>query len=245
MQELTDGNIRRAATLLLLREYAHHLEVFMVQRPGGAVFPDLHVFPGGKVDVSDATFEFCEGLSPDDAEQQLGVPGGLRYWVTAIRECFEECGVLLSNHLPHAVDTQSKHLRQQLIEGQLSMADFCKNYQLRLDCTALRYFSHWLTPESAPRRFDTRFFVAEMPSSQQALHHDDELVAGEWIAVEQALANYRSGKWQMISPTIVSLEMLLPFATIKALFAAIAKETHLPELTEQLQKEGMCRSTLR
>ncbi|MDE0006703.1 MAG: NUDIX domain-containing protein, partial [Gammaproteobacteria bacterium] len=90
--------IRKAATVLVVRQAAADIEVFMVQRPARGVFPDLHVFPGGKVDALDSDFEHaCAGLDDRNASRRLMVArGGLRYWVTAIRECFEESGVLLA-----------------------------------------------------------------------------------------------------------------------------------------------------
>ncbi len=96
MQPLERDNIRLAATVMLVRDTPGGMEVYMVQRPGRGAFPDLHVFPGGKVDEEDWAPQYCFGLDDVEASRRLGVRrGGLRYWVAVARECFEECGVLL------------------------------------------------------------------------------------------------------------------------------------------------------
>ena len=98
MQPLQRENIRLAATVMLIRDNPAGLQVYMVKRPGRGDFPDLHVFPGGKVDEDDWLPDSCPTLTDQEASARLGVSaGGLRYWVAVARECFEECGVLLAN----------------------------------------------------------------------------------------------------------------------------------------------------
>lgn len=247
MQPLTFGNMRLAATILLVRDSAGGPEVFMMQRPGGVDFPDLHVFPGGKVDEGDFVPELLEGLADADANRQLGLPaGGLRYWVAAIRECFEECGVLLAyrdGELIRWADegevARFNDYRQQLIEGEISMAALCRRERLRLAADRVRYFSHWITPEQAPRRFDTRFFIAAMPSNQETLAHHWEAAADEWVRPRDALAAHVHGRWQMISPTLTTLECIAGFTDIEAMLEAVAAEAHLAELTDELMRQGM------
>ena len=98
MEPLARENIRLAASVLVVRDVpAGGIELFMLQRPGQAVFPNLHVFPGGKVDESDFLPDICVGIDDERASRSLGVSaGGIRYWVAVVRECFEECGVLLA-----------------------------------------------------------------------------------------------------------------------------------------------------
>jgi 8-oxo-dGTP pyrophosphatase MutT (NUDIX family) len=247
VQPIAQGNIRLAATVVLLRpvaEGAAGYEIYMVERPGGTVFPDLHVFPGGKVDESDFVPEHCLGLTVAAAEQAMGVPGALRYWVAAIRECFEECGVLLATQVAGGgvAEQQAElaHYRQRCIDGNVSIGELCNAEGLQLDCAKVHYFSHWLTPEVAPKRFDTRFFVAELPPKQLTQAHDYEVVAGVWVTPEQALENAAQGVWQMISPTLVTLESLARYQTIPLLLEAVALQAHLPTLTKNLLAEGMC-----
>ena len=246
MEPLQRGNIRLAATVVLTRQAAEGIEVFMIQRPGRGDFPNLHVFPGGKVDAADQVPEFCEGIDEAAADRALGVAGGgLRYWVAAIRECFEECGVLLATAAGRpAIDGRESQrrfaaYRAMLIDGRLDLASLCAREGLRLTCDEMLYFSHWLTPEAAPRRFDTRFFVASMPTSQNTLAHETETQHSCWIRPAEAMRLCEAGEWQMIAPTITTLQMIEPHADCEALLDAVREEAHLPELTPELRWEGM------
>lgn len=249
MQPLQRQNIRLAATVVLMRDTVGGVEVFMMQRPGGVDFPDLHVFPGGKVDEQDLLEDCLHGCTEADANRQLGLgAGGLRYWVTAIRECFEECGVLLArrNGAFLALDEPAEvarfdAYRQELIDGRMTMAELCERERLVLAADCLSYFSHWLTPASVPRRFDTRFFVARMPGMQDTAAHAWEAAGEHWIAPAAALAAAESGEWQMIAPTVTTLTSLATFPDVEAVFAAVASEMHLPTLTEELSRQGMQR----
>jgi 8-oxo-dGTP pyrophosphatase MutT (NUDIX family) len=249
MQPLTRGNVRLAATILLVRDAPGGPEVFMMKRPGGVDFPDLHVFPGGKVDEGDFVPELLEGLDDGEANTQLGVAaGGLRYWVAAIRECFEECGVLLAYRDGELIRWQDEReaarfdeYRQQLIDGAISMAALCRLERLRLAADRVRYFSHWITPEQAPRRFDTRFFIAAMPSNQQTLAHHWETAADEWVKPRDALVAHQQGRWQMISPTLTTLQCIAEFADSRTMLEVVSAERHLGELTDELRRQGMHR----
>jgi len=247
MQPLERQNIRLAATVVLMRDTDAGPEVFMLQRPGTGDFPDLHVFPGGKVDEQDLLEDQVSGCTEATANRLLGLnAGGLRYWVTAIRECFEECGVLLARRGGEFVQVADAaevarfdDYRHALIDGRMTMADLCQRESLVLAADCLLYHSHWLTPESAPRRFDTRFFVARMPMMQDTAAHAWETAGEHWVSPKAALEEAAEGRWQMISPTTTTLESLLPFGTVQAAFAAVADETHLPLLTEALSFQGM------
>lgn len=220
----------------------------MVQRPGRGIFPNLHVFPGGKVDpADDGLSDLCEGLDDANASAQLGVNGsGLRYWVTAIRECFEECGVLLAyrNDRPFAVSGDDERARfdrhrHTLAAGDDTLAALARREGLRLATDRVHYFSHWITPPTAPARFDTRFFVAAMPDGQRAVGHSGETVAGAWVRPCEALANFDAGRWQMIHPTLTTLRTASRFDTVRDLLAAVAARRHLGEVTETLHEQGM------
>ena len=247
MQPIERGNIRLAATVLLLRDGPSGLEVFMVKRPGGMVFPDLHVFPGGKVDEADHLESICADLDDRTASARLGLAaGGLRYWVAGIRECFEECGVLLASREGRMLEFQSEAERDRfaahrlaLMSGTLSMAELCRQEDLQLACGPLHYFSHWLTPESAPKRFDTRFFATTMPAGQQALADTEETVDSDWVTPGEALQRQSRGEWQMIHPTFMTLMSIAPFATVQAALDAVRQELHLPELTTEINRQGM------
>ena len=247
MQPLTRANIRLAATVLLLRESSRGLQVFMQKRPGTGDFPDLHVFPGGKVDEQDVLPDLVSGCDESRANRLLGLSaGGLRYWVTAIRECFEECGVLLAHRDGNLVSLASSseiarfdQYRHDLIDGRLELAALCRREALSLAGDRLLYFSHWLTPEAAPRRFDTRFFIARMPSAQETAAHQWETAGSDWVGADEALAAARSGAWRMIAPTTTTLKSIAGYSSLDALESAVRSETHLPELTGELRREGM------
>ena len=247
MQPLTRDNIRLAASVLLVRESSSGPEVFMMKRPGRGDFPDLHVFPGGKVDEDDFVPELLDGLSDAEANSRLGLSAGaIRYWATAIRECFEECGVLLARRdgellqLSDPVEVaRFDQYRHQLIDGELTMAQVCSTEGLTLAADHLSYFSHWLTPDSVPRRFDTRFFLACLPARQETAAHHWETAGSEWVAPAAALAAAREGAWQMISPTLTSLRSIVDYHSVPQIQQAVREEAHLPLLTDELRREGM------
>ena len=220
--------VRPAATVMLVRDHpTNGLEVFMLQRTLQAVFAKgMYVFPGGRVDAVDNSFELesvCDGLSDVEASALLGVPtGGLGSWVAAIRECFEEAGVLLARSLESnevvRFDDEDKIgrfnvARHAVHDGELSLIDLCAQEQLRLVTDNIHYVSHWITPVGEPRRFDTRFFIARAPDAQEPLHDDNETVASLWVAPKEALAMHKRGELAMIPPTTSNLEFLVPHST--------------------------------
>ncbi len=242
MQPLVRENIRLAATVMLIRDTPRGLQVYMVKRPGKGDFPDLHVFPGGKVDEDDFAPELAQGMDDEEASELLGISaGGLRYWVAVVRECFEECGVLIANHKgqPFTEDSELSNWRASLLAGELGFGALCQRLELQIDCSRLGYFSHWLTPESAPRRFDTRFFVAAMPQNQKAVADTDETAGEQWIAPARALALFADQEWQMIDPTLRSLETLSQYETVEQALASVQEGDHLMPLTPALNRQGM------
>ena len=240
--------IRKAATLLLVKP-GSPIEVFMLQRPGRGIFPNLHVFPGGKVDAGDAGLDaLCTDLNDADASRQLGIESdALRYWVTAIRECFEECGVLLAyrsdGSLFRAADAAEAarfdHYRNALAAGELGFGALLRDQQLRLATDRVRYFSHWITPPSAPARFDTRFFITRMPPEQSAVGHAGETVSGTWVTAQQALANHEAERWQMIHPTLTTLGTVAEYHAADDLLEAVAARRHIADVTANLAEQGM------
>ena len=247
MQALERDNIRLAATVMLIRDTTDGLQVYMVKRPGKGAFPDLHVFPGGKVDADDFAPDVTADLDDAQASKTLGISaGGIRYWVAVVRECFEECGVLIVNQAGAPLnrkglmpEAQLADKRTQILSGELIFSEFLRNHDLTVACNRLAYFSHWLTPESAPRRFDTRFFLAAMPSDQEATADTDETAGEHWIEPTQALEMHQQGHWQMIEPTIRSLQTLSQYSFVEQALAAVQEGNHLMPLTPELQQQGM------
>ena len=247
LQPLARGNIRLAATVMLLRDGKEGLEVFMAKRPGKGVFPDIYVFPGGKVDESDWAPDLCFGLTDPVACLNMNLDSGaLRYWVAVARECFEECGVVLVRDKertslslsPQRLENASVK-RERLLVGDTNFQAICKEENWLIDCESLAYFSHWLTPEIAPKRFDTRFFIAAMPSDQKAIAHEKEIMDAQWVRPELALEHFQDNRWKMIDPTIRSLETLSQFDDVSAALVGVRKGDHLMPWTEALGQQGM------
>lgn len=221
---------RPASTLILTRDGPAGLEVFMTQRTHGAVFmPGVYVFPGGAVDAEDASEEllpFCHGVTAAQANRMLGVAeGGLAYLVAAVRECFEEAGLLLARDRrgkpvqitqPEDVEAYAA-LRERMCAGEITLLDLCRARGIKVDLQQLAFFSHWVTPAGPPRRYDTRFFVAVAPAGQLASCDGEETIASVWIRPEEALERGRRGLFPLASPTIRTLKALSVFPTTMAL----------------------------
>lgn len=228
--------LRPAATVMLVRDHPENgLEVFMLQRTMRAAFAKgMYVFPGGRVDDVDDASELeamCDRFTDAHASGLLGVPrGGLAYWIAAIRECFEEAGVLLARRADeqdalrfdeHSAESRFVELRRAVNDGELAFIDMCVNENLRLMTDTIHYVSHWITPVGEVRRFDTRFFIAPAPSAQAPLHDDRETIDSLWVSPREALDRFERGDLAMIPPTISNLEFLLPhWTTAEALAAA-------------------------
>ncbi len=199
-----------SATILLLRGDHSVLEVFMVVRHHQIDFASgALVFPGGKVDPQDddpALADFCDGAS--------AVPATRAIQVAAIREAYEECGVLLARAagetrlIAGARLADLEPYRAQINRGEVSFKEFLRQQNVRLACDQLVPFAHWITPEMMPKRFDTHFFVADAPSDQVALHDGHESVDSVWISPTDALVGAASGRYTVIFPTLRQVEKL-------------------------------------
>jgi len=235
---------RPAATLVLVRNQDSGMEVLMVRRTQSAAFVGgAHVFPGGGVDAADASAELaacCEGLDDAEASRLLGVErGGLAYWTAALRECFEEAGLLLAHgadgRYADLNDTQHQHVfekwRESIRAGRASLGDLCREHNLRLAAGRLAYYSHWITQPGRPRRYDTRFFVAESPSAQTASHDNSESVDHIWIRPAEALERHRRGEMQLVFPTIKTLESIARFDSAAALMEFARSPRKMPTMS--------------
>ncbi len=227
--------VRPAATVMLVRDGDDGLEVFMLQRTHGAAFArSQYVFPGGKVDDDDhgEVFEpICDGLDDGPASERMGMErGGLAWLVAAIRECFEEAGVLLARSVDSPdvirfdepdVAARFNEARHQVHDGSLSLAELCERERLMLLVDRMHLVDHWITPVGERRRFDT-FFVARAPDAQEPLHDDGETIASLWVCPDDALRMWQAGELQMFPPTVVSLQFLEPHRTAEAAMSAAA-----------------------
>lgn len=225
---------RDSATVLLLRDEAEGLEVFMVRRHLNSDFVGgAYVFPGGGLDPADLEPEVLARLAgvPDAEAARLGLPveRARAHWVAAIRETFEEAGVLLAGPggAPVAMRTPAEmarwgERRAELLDGRLGWAALLMGEDLTMAGGGVGYWSHWITPEGTPKRFSTRFFVAEVPAGQEPMADEQEVEAGTWIRPVDALRERSHGKMTMIFPTVKTLEELLPFPRAADVVAACA-----------------------
>lgn len=223
---------RPSSTVVLLRPAgagSTGVEVLLLRRPSTHDFGNAFVFPGGCVEDQDSELaQLCTGIDDATASRMLGVAkGGLSYWSAAIRECFEESGVLL------ACDAQGRMFqpgsaleasrladyRQLLLAGSMSLAELCREERLRLAADALQYFAYWVTPAHVPRRYATRFFVAAAPAMQVARHDGMETLETRWISPPDAIAQAGSS-FELRPPTQRTLAQFTAASTVADALAA-------------------------
>ncbi len=243
-------SLRDAATVVLVREAddrAPGFEVFMLLRAVKSDFnAGAYVFPGGGVDRADAVpgvQNICSGLDAAAASARLGLAdGGLAFYLAAIRECFEEAGVLLaadaagrtlSLHEPAVKQRFAAH-RAALNAGQTTLPAICAQEQLHLPLGEVHYYSHWITPEGMPRRYDTRFFLCRAPAGQEPLHDGEETVDHCWVRPAEALARYAAGSFSLVPATRKQLEFLARHPTVDDLLTAVRAIEHVPAIQPQL-----------
>jgi len=206
---------RPAATVVVLRDGPNGVEVAMLQRhsetpaAGGA-----WVFPGGSVDAGDAAPLFVSTDSEADRRRRarLQTPEATSYYVAALRELFEEAGVLL---VREAIDVdQQTRWRSAIATGESTFATLLEREGLHLDFGALEYIAHWRTPEGRPRRYDTRFFLTALPVGGSIVCDGHEIVSHVWCRAAEALARYHAGEWHLLLPTRTLLGQLQSFTTV-------------------------------
>lgn len=189
----------------------------MVLRHAESSFGDAWAFPGGVVDADDAVVSnYCSGVDAAEADSHLGVKAdGLELYSAAIRELFEESGVLLADTGELSEDLAA--VRDGLNSGTDSWADFVARNKLMLRCDQLHYFSHWVTPQILSKRYSTRFFLCEMPDEQHAMHCGGELTDCRWIGAHDMLEAGRDGELELHFPTIKTLELIARYKTLDEL----------------------------
>lgn len=236
--------IRSAATVLILADRPD-LQVLMLKRNARSVFVgDMWVFPGGAVDPGDAASEadaVVEGLSDQQASESIDIDnGGIAFWVAALRETFEEAGILLAREsgrselvdlLAPENEARFENYRAGVNSGDVDFVEMIANENLMLDGTGVHYVSRWVTPLGPPRRYDTRFFVTAMPNGQEPLHDNDEAVHHEWIRPEEALLLNEKDEMLMMTPTVSMLGRLSRYQSAQeAIEAATGNSREQDEL---------------
>jgi glyoxylase-like metal-dependent hydrolase (beta-lactamase superfamily II)/8-oxo-dGTP pyrophosphatase MutT (NUDIX family) len=225
----TERPPRPAATLVVVRDGAQGIEVLLSRRAErGDHNSGAWVFPGGIVDPGDReSREWCAGVDDASVSAQLGLPrDGLDYFVAAVRECFEESGLLFATDErgelirfdDESADPRSRELaswRGPLHRNERTLGELCREFGLRLALDRLVYLSHWLTPLARPKRFDTRFFIATAPPSQTAAFDGTEMVEQLWLRPAEALA--RATELKLMTPTQKTLELVGHYDSVAAL----------------------------
>ena len=213
--------IKDASTVIVLRETGGGLETFMLCRHQQSGFMGgAHVFPGGKVDPSDSDPGWRERIdrSAEDLSEQLGEADadvGLGLLVAAVRETFEEAGVLLAST---SVDADLAEARQRLHDGA-AFLDLAAELDLKIRSAALTPYARWITPKMESRRFDTRFYIAVAPADQRARHDGTETTSAVWLRPARAIADMFDGRIKLAPPTVRTLQWLADFDDANSVIA--------------------------
>jgi 8-oxo-dGTP pyrophosphatase MutT (NUDIX family) len=225
------GKAKHASTVLLLRPRPDgKFEILLTRRPSEMKFlGGFYVFPGGSIcpeDRAEKTLRRCRRLSPKEAGKILGDHLGpelsLAHWVAVVRELFEEVGILLcvteNGAEPDAKNNgRFEEKRQALVAGALDFGSFLETENLFCDLNRLVYFSHRVTPEFFPIRFDTRFYLAAHPEGQTALEKSEEVADSLWIAPAEALRAADHDRFPLLPPTTTMLQNLTAFDSWQSL----------------------------
>ncbi len=241
--------IRPAATVVLARNAEAGFELFMLKRTSKAVFAGgMYVFPGGRVDPEDSGPLYdglCAGPSREQERQVEALGSDHRaYYLAAIRECFEEAGYLLAYDAngemirfdDPAVAARFTRYREQLNAGDTTLAEICQQEQLQLALDHIHFYHRWITPPGRPRRFDTRFFFAQVPEAQIGVHDNAETVANTWIAPRTALAQHEAQQFDLMAVTSRQLSEFADFADADAFVNAARGATDFPTFRPQVPK---------
>jgi 8-oxo-dGTP pyrophosphatase MutT (NUDIX family) len=225
--------IKPAATVIIAREGPDGgaPEIFMLRRTSKAAFASgMYVFPGGRVDSDDHLHKYDEhrrGPSEAQSLQRDALGAEWRgYWIAGVRETFEEAGLLLAytsaaDLLRYGDENEQRFdsYRHQIHSGKLSLFELCRRESLTLAVDRIHFVNRFVTPAGRPRRFDTRFFLAEAPPGQTGLHDDKETVASTWISVSAALDRHAAQEFDLMVVTRIQLEMLAEHQTLPAMVA--------------------------
>ncbi len=214
---------REAATIAVIRNNPENgLEALMMKRHSKDRFlPSYYVFPGGAIDSQDVSLaeEFLglpvsSGIEFEDARGAQS----LSYLFGAIRETFEESGLILAygsegKYVEIESDETDRYnsLRSRVYRKELEFSDFIRDEALTPAFDKIFYYTRWITPAYSPIRYDTRFFIAPAPEHQAFMHDGIELVDSLWMSPKEALARHTKGSMKMVMPTTSTLEFLAGF----------------------------------
>ncbi len=213
-----DKPIKDASTVIVLREAGDGLETFLLCRHRQSGFMGgAHVFPGGKVDPSDKEPSWRARVDrpTEDITAQLGETNaevGLGLLVAAVRETFEDAGVLLANTV---ADVDLPATRRRLHDGA-SFSELASDIDMKIDSLALTPYARWITPKMESHRFDTRFYIAVLPEGQRASHDGKETTSATWLRPAGAIEDMLAGRIKLAPPTVRTLDWLAQFDDAKS-----------------------------
>ena len=228
-----------AATVVLLRDTSSGLEVFLMKRHSRSdVLGGVYVFPGGKVDAADADLDMALHLDQPLAllhaglnEAGISAPTAGGLYVAAMREVFEESGILFAKTV--SAEMVDCALAARLLREGQGFNTVLKQMALRLHTSSLVPWTRWITPTSPSvmnKRFDTRFFISTLPSGQVAIHDDIETTDSQWLSPRVALEQYWAGQIELAPPQIMSLVQLNRHASVQSVL--IEARSRLPPLVQ-------------
>ena len=241
---------RLAATVILLRDTGQRgFEIFLTRRPEGMAFlGGKYCFPGGtlrKEDYSRAMLQHCAGLTPDQAQKFVGAEVSpqvaLGVWIAALRELFEEAGILLGldrngRRMPAPAQARERLIEKhsRLVSSILTFAGLLESEGVFCDLGALAHFSHWQTPEQVSMRYDTHFFLAELPADQSPLPVTAEVSHSVWLSPDDALRMSAKNQLPVIFPTFASLRTLADFDSLESVWREFRREkSPLPRFSKE------------
>jgi 8-oxo-dGTP pyrophosphatase MutT (NUDIX family) len=236
---MTDDTLYTAATILIVRDGSQGLEVLMVERhanigfAGGAL-----VWPGGKIDPADfdaGWLEAATGLADHDTDERAARVG-------ALREAYEECGLLLATRDGAPVGAHANSLtdmRQRVDKDASLFQPLVRGHGLTLSTNDLHPFARWIPPPALHKRFDTRFYLAKLPEGQTPVQDGTEAVDIIWIRPQDALDQLAAGTRKIIFPTARNLELLALSSSVEAAFADLAARPQ--GIVQPVIQEGVLR----
>jgi len=225
-----------ASSLILIRQ-GSELEVFLTQRhPQLKFLGGFYAFLGGRRDEEDFSPQAIKRMKAKNLKEKAeavdseeGFEERLGYYATAIREAFEEAGILLVCDREQNPVSISSELKEKLAQSRLLLQneklkfiELLEELDLYYDLDRLFWFAHWITPKTSPKRFDTQFFCAPLPKGQTPEIYAQEISQGIWITPQQALERWKKQEIKMIPPTLASLDRLSQYRKIEELIKSLA-----------------------
>jgi 8-oxo-dGTP pyrophosphatase MutT (NUDIX family) len=239
--------VKPASTVVLLRDGREGLETFLLRRHDAVAFMGgAHVFPGGRVEDSDAAEEYVAyGDGTLSSRFDAAVASVRAHYVAAARELFEEAGILLARDptgqfISFAAAEDVQAVRLAITRGDMTLLDLLRQFEWRLSFDALVYFAHWVTPSVEARRYDTRFFLAAAPPAQDPAHDAGETVDSVWLRPPEAIRRCRDGALALPPPTWTTLRALESFGDVGSALAW-GSEQPAPRIEPSIEQRGETR----